>query len=233
MSIYTGAIELGIFLLVSISIVVVILTVIIVLKVIDNKKDKKVRCHSTYLKEILFLNAKYNFDKCPSIRDVKVFNLKSKRQFDTFNASKAATTHICNNKYTYLNAVNQMEQIQAMHSVYLVEFKTISNTKDPLIFEITKIPELEFIKRENKIGRSMRKTVSGIIQLRLKWSYCSPKGRNVYYNSHVFDYRYIKSVLETYVKETPRPSPVTKPKTLPKHTVDEEIVTIDDIPDIE
>ena len=209
-------------LLIVLGSIFIIIALVVFIAASNDKKNKIVEERSTYLKQIKETNARFQFALVEESSASATFHLNSKKQFNYFDAGKKGAQYLLENKDVYLPILDAIRKNKELYPEYLKEIDAIKHTEDQQIIKSSHMSLKSFFRRESKLGLKYIKHPTKDFTFKIIWDYESPSGRNFYKDEYVFSFEQAQEILHRKDK-----------KDSAKKTIDEPIITLDDIEDLE
>jgi hypothetical protein len=178
--------ENTIFLVVWILFQVLIVSVIVMFLVINNKAKKLAEAHSKRLAGIKNINQKYRFDNSIKSRyDYHVF-LPNKRSFDSFDPSSYFGGLVISDVSSYESLFQNLEMNYQQYQRYFNELSFLpTEIPKEICKKHTHIPFFLINKNEKKLIKKTVLTPVTDSKVVFHVKYTSPKGRNSYSKEYV------------------------------------------------
>lgn len=164
----------------------------IVFIVVNSIINKKVRETSNTLKEAEEVNKKYTFAPIIRRRHYIKYNVDSKRKCDKTSYESVIMYYITNNIDNIKSDVLNMKQDDELYQIYSKEYDDIKcDVKEDILQKVNMSKE-KYLKREEKIKKSMKIKNNFETSIDVDIYYISPAGRNrwekraVYYKDALY-----------------------------------------------
>lgn len=167
---------------------IILIIIITVCIIIDNRNKKVILEKSQRVKELLDLNETIHFKKVlPRYSNLHVCN--SKRQLDNLSLDDYLIALIDSNELSYRDIIETIVFNRREYNNYIKQSKTIKSTATEDFCKQFKFTLSKFQRYEERVFKhKLLKKPQFDIEIYCKATYTSPKGRNYYWKEHRYNF---------------------------------------------